>query len=264
MQTAILATLRWDPDVMSEKENLGSKYIPLIWLNWLADNIASLRASGGGRVEIVLTAEGTDTTASMDLFPEDIEKVVDLLRKMAGPVVPDTYFQVMDKLAAARRRRQKPPAATDIMCPQPGTQAERLFDAENAERLAIADDALLEESGGSLSLMEAAAEMGLSTQELHERISAGTVLGMMRRGEIVVPKLQFVPGRASDASKKIVLDGIDLIIRVFDNPDAGPWSVLRFLVLKDPNLGRSAIDALRSGDIDAVEKAARAYLPEGA
>ena len=55
-----------------------------------------------------------------------------------------------------------------------------------------ARQALLETAGGAMSLTEAANALGVTRQNLHKRIHAGSALGMMLDGRIVVPRLQFV------------------------------------------------------------------------
>ena len=124
-------------------------------------------------------------------------------------------------------------------------------------RFPAARDALLERAGGGLSLREAADALGVTRQALHKRIVKGTVLGMMRDREIVVPVIQLT---GDEGSKKDVLPGVDHVARLFEEADAGPWSALQFLVEKDPNLGRAPIDALRAGEASKVATAARAYL----
>ncbi|WP_051341581.1 hypothetical protein [Azospirillum halopraeferens] len=128
-----------------------------------------------------------------------------------------------------------------------------------------ARDALLERAGGSLSLTEAAAAMGISRQALHRRIRTGSALGMMRDDEIVIPVVQFVDGSGTAAGKKVVRPGIAPVVKLFETSGAGPWSALQFLIDTDPNLGRPPVEALATGDpsaVRAVEHAARAYLGE--
>jgi hypothetical protein len=120
----------------------------------------------------------------------------------------------------------------------------------------VARQALLENAGGAMSLTEAAAALGVTRQNLHKRIYAGSALGMMLNGRIVVPRLQFV----SATGKTVIIAGIERVVRPFLDSKAGAWSALQFLLDQDPNLGRRPIDAAKEGDIAAVEHAARAYL----
>ena len=107
-----------------------------------------------------------------------------------------------------------------------------------------------------MSLTEAANALGVTRQNLHKRIYAGSALGMMLNGRIVVPRLQFV----SATGKTVIIAGIDRVVRPFLDSKAGAWSALQFLLDQDPNLGRRPIDVVNAGDIVAVEHAARAYL----
>ena len=54
--------------------------------------------------------------------------------------------------------------------------------------------------------------------------------------------------------------GIELVIRTFREAKAGSWMALQFLAGHDPNLAKRPIDALRNGQLVAVERAARADL----
>jgi hypothetical protein len=117
-------------------------------------------------------------------------------------------------------------------------------------------EALLERSGGSLSITQATKLLGVSRQALHKRIVAGTALGMMIGNEIAVPKLQF----SEKGGRQEILSGVGTVTKLFKDSEAGPWAALQFLVDQDPNLEKSPIEALRAGDELPVEQAARAYL----
>jgi hypothetical protein len=116
-------------------------------------------------------------------------------------------------------------------------------------------DSLLKESGGSLSLTQAANLLGVSRQALHKRIKAGSALGMMRGTELVLPRAQFVQ---RGGGRFEVLTGIPEVVKLFNV--AGGWSALQFLVEADPNLARPPIQALAQGRVDEVVNAAKAYL----
>ena len=58
----------------------------------------------------------------------------------------------------------------------------------------------------------------------------------------------------------MIVAGIERVLRPFLDSRAGAWSALQFLLDQDPNLGRRPIDAVKAGDIVAVEHAAGAYL----
>ncbi len=129
-------------------------------------------------------------------------------------------------------------------------------DAIGAADFGNVRDALLKRAGGAFSLTEAAAELHVTRQALHKRISGGSALGMMVDNEIVVPKLQIV-GKHGAAK---ILTGIGAVTKLFRQTEAGSWMALQYLVDPDPNLGQSPIDALRAGGVQPVVEAARAYL----
>lgn len=122
------------------------------------------------------------------------------------------------------------------------------------QRFAQVRDSLLEKSGGGLSLTEAANLLGVSRQALHKRIKIGSVLGMMRGNELVLPRAQFADRRG----KLEILPGIQEVVRLFSV--AGGWSALQFLVELDPNLAKPPIQALAEGRVAEVVSAAKAYL----
>lgn len=116
--------------------------------------------------------------------------------------------------------------------------------------------ALLEEAGGGLSLSHAAERLKVSRQALHKRLVRGTVLGVQSRGEWVVPAAQMTE---ADGVWRVVPD-VGSIVAIFREAQAGVWSALQFLVRRDPRLGKTPLDALASGEAEAVAAAARAYL----
>src|SRR5262249_58067442 len=94
---------------------------------------------------------------------------------------------------------------------------------------AAARQTLIEAAGGALSLTEAATALGVTRQNLHKRIYAGSALGMMLDGRIVVPQLQLV---AADGKTEIIR-GIERVVRPFLQSKAGAWSALQFLLDRD-------------------------------
>lgn len=124
----------------------------------------------------------------------------------------------------------------------------------NDERFAALRERLLNCAGGGVSLTEGSRLLGVSRQALHKRIRAGTALGMMDDGEIIMPRVQWVPGD----DKPAFLPGLSKLVKLFG--PAGGWSALQFLVESDPNLGKPPIESLRAGEVQAAVNAARAYL----
>jgi hypothetical protein len=132
---------------------------------------------------------------------------------------------------------------------------------DDAGRFLAARDALLREAGGALSLTEAAQALGVTRQALHKRIHAGSALGMMVDGTIVVPSVQFVQAGA----KRTIVAGLDGVVKPFLASGAGPWAALQFLIEPDPNLGCPPVEALRADRSEDVTRAAQArlHLDEG-
>lgn len=151
--------------------------------------------------------------------------------------------------------RQYALAASLIGRPEAGEGAQSPSELSSAE-FAAAREALLAAAGGALTLTEAAQTLGMTRQNLHKRIHAGSALGMLLDSRIVVPKLQLI---GSDGRTALVA-GIDRVVRPFLETKAGAWSALQFLLDPDPILGRPPIEALRAGDVSGAEHAARAYL----
>jgi hypothetical protein len=124
------------------------------------------------------------------------------------------------------------------------------------QRFVDSSAALLERSGGGVSLTEGAKLLGMTRQALHKRIKSGSALGMMHGPELVLPRVQFV---SADGVTRLV-GGLSEVVTLFDESRAGGWSALQFLVDPDPNLGDAPIRLLSRGDVAAVVSAARAYL----
>lgn len=126
------------------------------------------------------------------------------------------------------------------------------------KRFASHSEQLLERAGGAYTLTEAARAAGISRQAMHKRVYSGTALGMMDGENIIVPKLQFTA--AGEDGRLAVLAGIGRVVRTFQAAGASGWSTLQFLVEVDPNLARPPIEALRAGEVQKVERAARGHL----
>lgn len=154
--------------------------------------------------------------------------------------------QLVRQLAVARQQVRL--AAETAVKAEPVDEARESAEAAQAQ--------LLERSGGTLSLTEAADKLAISRQAMHKKVHAGNALGMMQNGLIVVPKLQF----EDDNGKSAIYAGIDRVTKAFKDSKAGPFSALQFLTDVAPGLAERPIDALKKGKVEAVEQAARAYL----
>lgn len=137
----------------------------------------------------------------------------------------------------------------------PSTLAVKVPSAEvRARRLAAAKRGLLEHAGGGLTAAEVAALLGVADTDVEERRRGGVLLAVPVEGGHVFPGLQFANGG--------VVPGFDRVLGAFRL--RSPWSVLSVLVGSAPALGgRSPIEALRSGDVDAVIRFAHGAGEQG-
>ncbi len=114
---------------------------------------------------------------------------------------------------------------------------------------------LLEQGGGTLGAGRVSQLLGISRQAVDKRRQSQALLALRAGERFVYPAWQFVGGQA--------LSGLKRVLRAFDIED--PWMRLGFFL--DPNErldGRSPLDALRAGDVDAVCTAASTYAVHGA
>lgn len=102
---------------------------------------------------------------------------------------------------------------------------------------------LLERAGGTLSAEDAGRLLGISRQAVDKRRRAGALLAVREGSDWRYPACQF--------DETEVVTGIADVIRAYAS--AGPWVALDFLLAPDSALGgQSALEALMSGDRDAV------------
>jgi hypothetical protein len=129
--------------------------------------------------------------------------------------------------------------------------------AANEERLADIQNAILSEAGETLGLAAASGRLGMSRQNLHQRIRRGSAIGVLENGEILVPVNQFITVNG----KERIVGGLGKVIEPFIASGAGHWSALQFMVDIEPNLGLSPLEALKSGvDSTRIARLADAYL----
>jgi len=112
--------------------------------------------------------------------------------------------------------------------------------------------ALLREAGGPLSAGEVASLLGISLEEVKARPLLAVLLD---NGECVWPAFQFESHAMLSAVEKV---------RAAVNVE-GAWAHLTFLFLHLQELaGRTPVQAIREGSLDAVLLAARHYGDHGA
>jgi len=107
-----------------------------------------------------------------------------------------------------------------------------------------ARERLIEEAGGMLRISEVAERMGVSRAAIHARRTRGTLLAVSRpNGEEVYPACQF--------TEEGVPRGLGQFLAAFT--EAGPWTKLSVLLAPSRlHGGRSALDLLRQGEVDAA------------
>jgi hypothetical protein len=103
-----------------------------------------------------------------------------------------------------------------------------------------------------LSAAEIAARLGISRQAVHGKQRRGELLGLKgaRRG-LRYPAWQI-------SAEGLPCDGLAALHRLFQG---NAWRLFRFLTLRHPELdGRTGVEGLRGGRMDALEAAAENYL----
>jgi biotin operon repressor len=146
------------------------------------------------------------------------------------------------------RAMTEPSVATQLATEDP-LAAARLRGVERQQNL-------LKESGGVLSGAQVAKVLGLSRQAVEKRRRQGQLIGLTqgKRG-YAYPAWQFERGRT--------LANLEGVLDVLQSHD--PWMKLAFFVNRNDRLnGRSPLEQLRSGEFEAVLKAAASYGEQGA
>ena len=113
---------------------------------------------------------------------------------------------------------------------------------------------LLERAGGVLSAEEAGKITGITRQAIDKRRRSNAIVAVREGSDWKYPACQFRDGE--------VLPGIAEVVRGLEGQ--GAWATLDFLLAPDSALGgRSPLEALRQGDISAVERLVRANAGDG-
>lgn len=179
----------------------------------------------------------------------------------------EVIFRAMDAVKRAfadldvREKRQLMDASdVDLLTRLAATTAERHADelAQARVRGVEALKKLTDAAGGFLDGRQVARLLGMTPAGVHKRLKSRQLLGVPRgkRG-IGYPALQF-DGAA-------VVRDLPLVLRVLDDSGLDPWAQLRFLAGKNTRLnGRAPVDALKSGELEKVLAAARAFGEHGA
>lgn len=115
---------------------------------------------------------------------------------------------------------------------------------------------LLAAEGGTLTVRDVAARLGVVQRVVEERRRAGTLLAFPARGiRYVYPAWQF--------GAHGLLPGVEEVLTILETRD--PWVRASFLLAKNAYLGGAApLDELRRGHMAEVRRAAQAYREHGA
>ena len=114
----------------------------------------------------------------------------------------------------------------------------------------LAKPQLLEAEGGCLSSQEAATVLGITRQAVDKRRGKGRLIGLPVGRVYVYPAWQFTPGKT--------LSGLEQVLQVLQVQD--PWMQTVWMVNGNHRLaGRSPLEVLRQGNLDAVLEAAQLY-----
>lgn len=149
--------------------------------------------------------------------------------------------------------------ATDLadILEEEADDARRESNAQDDDRLSTVQAALIAKAGGSLSLTEAAEQLGISRQAVHKKIGTDALLGLMVGDTLALPRAQFI----EKGAKAKPVAHLREVLSLFTRSGAGPWSALQYLVEPDPALdGHPPIDGLKEGWATRVVAAARAFL----
>lgn len=114
---------------------------------------------------------------------------------------------------------------------------------------------LLKEAGGSLNTLEVARLLGRSAEEVDRMRERGELLAVPIGDDHHYPRCLISEGS--------VLPGLAEFLRAFEVPE--PWTQLSVLLGPAPSLdGKSALEALRDGNVEGAVSVARSFGEQGA
>jgi hypothetical protein len=115
---------------------------------------------------------------------------------------------------------------------------------------------IIEQLGGMLTVKEVADLLGITPQAVGKRRSLKRLIGVAQgRRSYAYPALQF--------ERREILTGLKEVLEVLSSHD--PWMQLIFFANPNDRLnGRTPLEALRMGQLDAVLRAAGMYCEQGA
>jgi hypothetical protein len=118
----------------------------------------------------------------------------------------------------------------------------------------LAKPELLNAEGGCLSSDETAKLLGISREAVNKRRQQGKLIGLPAGRAYRYPVWQFQGSQT--------LKGIETVLKSLKVRD--PWMQTAWMLNANARLGQRPLDALRSGQIELVEKTALLYGEQGA
>lgn len=115
---------------------------------------------------------------------------------------------------------------------------------------------LIKQAGGALSVAETATALGITSQAVRKRITAGQLIAMKHQGGYKIPAIQIADGR--------LLPGLPDVLGALSIDS--PWMRLDWLMSDEPRLeNRTPLAALRAGaPAETIQAAARMVGEQGA
>jgi hypothetical protein len=113
---------------------------------------------------------------------------------------------------------------------------------------------LLDEQGGYVSTVEAAALINSSVEDIETKRSQGQLVGILADNGYVYPVWQFDGG--------IILEGLSEILGILKPID--PWMKLSFMLKKSERLNDTPLNALKAHRFDEVKSIASIFGDQGA
>lgn len=195
-------------------------------------------------------APGTSLTRSDTLQAAFLRRATSALERMAASASPKALSEALaaptDAGSLARLLSQSDVIGSAVVELDPLVPAL----ARNVEHRKL----LIERAGGTLSGEDAGRLLGISRQAVDKRRRAGSLLAVREGSDWRYPACQF--------DETEVVAGIGEVVRAFAS--SGPWVALDFLLAPDSALsGRSPLDALKTGDRDAVMRLLRSEALDG-
>jgi hypothetical protein len=197
--------------------------------NTVDATVRLLEAARGHRARLAYTARALTALATL-VERADEETLVDAL---GAPSDYAVLIQALNQPQVLERLRERDPL-----------MPAKIRGLRARERLLAAE-------GGTFTVSEVAGLLGLTRQAVDKRRKAGKIVGLMlgKRWH-VYPAWQFGPAG--------VLPGLEAVLADLGRHD--PWMKVAFMLGSNTNLGgETPLAALRRGEVDRVQTAARLY-----